>query len=188
MNLPNKLTMVRMCMVPVFVFFMLAEFMPYRYMIALVIFSLASYTDHLDGKIARSQNLITNFGKLMDPLADKILVMSALICFVRLGFASTACVIVIMIREFAVTSIRLVAVEQGKVIPANNWGKAKTISQMVAIITILALQSLLQLNLLTGSAGVMLMIGDVLIYIATLLTLISGVIYAKSSAYMFTDF
>lgn len=188
MNLPNKLTLIRVCMVPVFVIFMLAEFVPYRYILALVIFTLASYTDHLDGKIARSQNLITNFGKLMDPLADKILVMSALICFVKLGLASTACVIVIMIREFAVTSIRLVAVEQGKVIPANNWGKAKTISQMVAIITILALQSLLQLNLLTNTGGIIQMIGDILMYIATFLTLISGVIYVKSAAYMFTDY
>lgn len=187
MNLPNKLTVVRICMVPVFVFFMLAEFVPYRYILAFVIFSLASYTDHLDGKIARSRNLITNFGKLMDPLADKILVMSALICFVKLGFASTACVIVIMFREFAVTSIRLVAVEQGNVIPANNWGKAKTISQMVAVITILVLQSLLQLNLFTSSTGMMLLTGNALIYIATFLTLISGIIYARDAAYLFTD-
>ena len=142
MNLPNKLTVLRIVMVPFFVFFMLAEFVPHRYLFALILFCAASYTDHLDGKIARRDNLITNFGKLMDPLADKILVMSALICMVKLDLASTVCVLLIMIREFAITSIRLLAVEQGRVIAANNWGKAKTVSQMVAIIAILFFQYL----------------------------------------------
>ena len=128
MNLPNKLTVLRIVMVPFFVFFMLGSFVPHRYLWALLLFCAASYTDHLDGKIARRDNLITNFGKLMDPLADKILVMSALICLVKLDLASTVCVLLIMIREFAITSIRLLAVEQGRVIAANNWGKLKTVS------------------------------------------------------------
>ena len=140
MNLPNKLTILRIIMVPFFVFFLLAEFVPHRYLFALILFCAASYTDHLDGKIARRDNLITNFGKLMDPLADKILVVSALICMVRLDLASTVCVLLIMVREFAITSIRLLAVEQGRVIAANNWGKLKTVSQMVAIIAILLMQ------------------------------------------------
>ena len=140
MNLPNKLTVLRIVMVPFFVFFMLGSFVPHRYLWALLLFCAASYTDHLDGKIARRDNLITNFGKLMDPLADKILVMSALICLVKLDLASTVCVLLIMIREFAITSIRLLAVEQGRVIAANNWGKLKTVSQMVAIIAILLMQ------------------------------------------------
>ena len=106
MNLPNKLTILRIIMVPFFVFFLLADFVPHRYLFALILFCAASYTDHLDGKIARRDNLITNFGKLMDPLADKILVMSALICLVRLDLASAVCVILIMLREFAVTSWR----------------------------------------------------------------------------------
>ena len=137
MNLPNKLTILRIAMVPFFVFFLLADFVPHRYLFALVLFCAASYTDHLDGKIARRDNLITNFGKLMDPLADKILVMSALICLVKLDLASAVCVILIMLREFAVTSVRLLAVEQGRVIAAAKSGKVKTACTMVGIILML---------------------------------------------------
>ena len=180
MNLPNKLTILRIIMVPFFVFFLLADFVPHRYLFALLLFCAASYTDHLDGKIARRDNLITNFGKLMDPLADKILVMSALICLVKLDLASAVCVILIMLREFSVTSIRLLAVEQGRVIAANNWGKAKTVSQMVAIIAILFFQYLggFLPQLLPGFT----LTGQVLIWIATLLAVLSGIIYFKDNA------
>ena len=118
MNLPNKLTILRIILVPFFVLFMLlsGDIFPHRNLVALAIFGIASYTDHLDGKIARRDHLITNFGKLMDPLADKIMVMSALICFVANGMTNTVFVLLIMVREFAVTSIRLIAVEQGRVI------------------------------------------------------------------------
>lgn len=179
MNLPNKLTILRIVMVPFFVFFLLADFVPHRYLFALLLFCAASYTDHLDGKIARRDHLVTNFGKLMDPLADKILVMSALICLVKLDLASTVCVILIMLREFSVTSIRLLAVEQGRVIAANNWGKAKTVSQMVAIIAILFFQYLggFLPQLLPGFT----LTGQVLIWIATLLAVVSGVIYLKDN-------
>ena len=180
MNLPNKLTILRIIMVPFFVFFLLADFVPHRYLFALLLFCAASYTDHLDGKIARRDHLVTNFGKLMDPLADKILVMSALICLVKLDLASTVCVILIMLREFAVTSVRLLAVEQGRVIAANNWGKAKTVSQMVAIIAILFFQYLGGFfpQLLPGFT----LTGQVLIWIATLLAVLSGIIYFKDNA------
>ena len=180
MNLPNKLTILRIVMVPFFVFFLLADFVPHRYLFALLLFCASSYTDHLDGKIARRDHLVTNFGKLMDPLADKILVMSALICLVKLDLASTVCVILIMLREFAVTSIRLLAVEQGRVIAANNWGKAKTVSQMVAIIAILFFQYLggFLPQLLPGFT----LTGQVLIWIATLLAVLSGIIYFKDNA------
>lgn len=180
MNLPNKLTILRIVMVPFFVFFLLADFVPHRYLFALLLFCAASYTDHLDGKIARRDHLVTNFGKLMDPLADKILVMSALICLVKLDLASTVCVILIMLREFSVTSIRLLAVEQGRVIAANNWGKAKTVSQMVAIIAILFFQYLggFLPQLLPGFT----LTGQVLIWIATLLAVLSGIIYLKDNA------
>lgn len=141
MNLPNKLTILRIVMVPFFVFFLLADFVPHRYLFALILFCAASYTDHLDGKIARRDNLITNFGKLMDPLADKILVMSALICLVKLDLASAVCVILIMLREFAVTSVRLLAVEQGRVIAAAKSGKVKTACTMVGIILMLIFPS-----------------------------------------------
>ena len=115
MNLPNKLTILRIILVPFFVLFMLlsGDIFPHHNLVALAIFGIASYTDHLDGKIARRDHLITNFGKLMDPLADKIMVMSALVCFVANGMTNTVFVLLIMVREFAVTSIRLIAVEQG---------------------------------------------------------------------------
>ena len=179
MNLPNKLTILRVCMVPPFVFFMLAEFVPHRFLFALILFCAASYTDHLDGKIARRDHLITNFGKLMDPLADKILVISALICLVKLDLALPVCVLLIMIREFAVTSIRLLAVEQGRVIAANNWGKLKTISQMVAIIAILFFQYLA--TFLPAFLFPATVIGHVLVVIATVFTVISGAIYIKDN-------
>ena len=114
MNLPNKLTVLRMVMVHFFVFFMLMPGIPHHYLFALVIFSAASITDHLDGRIARSRGLITNFGKLMDPLADKILVVSALICMVALGLTNAWFVIIIVAREFLVTAIRQLAVESGE--------------------------------------------------------------------------
>ena len=180
MNLPNKLTILRIVMVPFFVFFLLADFVPHRYLFALLLFCAASYTDHLDGKIARRDHLVTNFGKLMDPLADKILVMSALICLVKLDLASTVCVILIMLREFSVTSIRLLAVEQGRVIAANNWGKAKTVSQMIAIITILFLQYVCTWN--PAALGACNTIGQVLVWVTALLSVISGIIYLKDNA------
>ena len=180
MNLPNKLTILRIIMVPFFVFFLLADFVPHRYLFALLLFCAASYTDHLDGKIARRDHLVTNFGKLMDPLADKILVMSALICLVKLDLASTVCVILIMLREFSVTSIRLLAVEQGRVIAANNWGKAKTVSQMIAIITILFLQYVC--TFAPAALGACNTIGQVLVWVTALLSVISGIIYFKDNA------
>ena len=179
MNLPNKLTVLRICVVPFFVFFLLADFVPHRYLFALLLFCAASYTDHLDGKIARRDHLITNFGKLMDPLADKIMVMAALICLVKLDLASTVCVILIMVREFAVTSIRLLAVEQGRVIAANNWGKLKTVSQMTAIIAILLMQYIS--SLVPGILAGCIIAGEVLILIATFFTVVSGIIYIKDN-------
>lgn len=195
MNLPNKLTMLRMVLVPFFVFFALADFIPHHNLIAGLIFGAASYTDHLDGKIARRDNLITNFGKLMDPLADKIMVMSALICFVAESYTNVWFVLLIMIREFAVTSIRLIAVESGKVIPANNWGKAKTVSQIAAICVVFILQYVLELHELgvitlaayDAVSAVFYWIGFAFMGIATLLAVISGVIYAKDSAKLFHD-
>lgn len=179
MNLPNKLTLLRMGMVPFFVFFLLADFVPHRYLFALLLFCAASYTDHLDGKIARRDHLITNFGRLMDPLADKILVMSALICLVEQGLASSVAVVLVMAREFAITSIRLLAVEQGRVIAANNWGKAKTVSQMVAIILILLLQYLA--GFWPQILEPVTLAGEVLIWISTFFAVVSGVIYLKDN-------
>lgn len=145
MNTPNKLTVFRICLVPFLILFLLTNFTVHRFIIAELIFILASLTDHFDGKIARKNNLITDFGKFADPLADKILVFSVFICFVELGFANALVVIIMIIREFIVISIRLAAVDNGKVIAANSLGKIKTVSQIVSILVILFLQYVLEL-------------------------------------------
>lgn len=145
MNTPNKLTVLRIVLVPFFVFFLLVPSIPHHYLFAGLLFGLASITDHYDGKLARKNDQITDFGKFLDPLADKILVISALICFVEIGLVPAWMVIVIVAREFMVTSIRLIAVESGKVVAANNWGKAKTVSQIVAIVMVIVFQYVLEL-------------------------------------------
>lgn len=130
MNLPNKITVFRMCMVPVFLIFMLVPGIPGAKYIALVIFAVASASDFLDGYLARKNNLVTDFGKFMDPLADKLLVCSALICFVESGKVPAWIVILIIAREFIISGFRLIAADNNIVIAANYWGKAKTVVQM----------------------------------------------------------
>lgn len=138
MNLPNKLTLLRMALIPVFLLCMMWSF-PHHHLLALIIFAGASYTDMLDGQIARKRGLVTNFGKFMDPLADKLLVMSALVCFTQLPDAfelfnmPAVVLVVILAREFAVTALRTLASDAGVVIAADKWGKIKTVSQMVWI-------------------------------------------------------
>ena len=129
MNLPNKLTMLRMLMIPVFIVILMTG----HYYISAIVFILASATDALDGHIARKYNLVTNFGKIMDPLADKLFVISALICMVQLGDVAGWMVIVILAREFTVTGLRTVAAAQGIVIAAGWSGKFKTVLQMIAV-------------------------------------------------------
>ena len=146
MNLPNKLTVLRIILVPFYIFFLLMPGIPHHYLIALIIFAAASYTDHLDGKIARKYNMITDFGKFADPLADKIMILAALACFVQLGLTNAIVLTVIISREFMVTAMRLVASSKGKVVAANSWGKAKTVSQIIAVLIILILQYILELG------------------------------------------
>lgn len=168
MNLPNKITVVRVVMIPFFIAALLIDF-PYHQPIAAALFIIASLTDSLDGYLARSRNLVTDFGKFLDPLADKLLVCSALICFVQLGSVPAWVVIVIIAREFAVTGLRSLAAADGIIIAASKWGKAKTISQMIAIILILFNNwpfSLINIPVAT-----------IMIYIATILTIFSGVDY-----------
>ncbi len=131
MNLPNKITIFRVLMIPVFVLFMLYDVIPYHYYIASAIFIIACLSDFFDGYIARKYHLITNFGKFMDPLADKLLVSSALICFVELQLMPSWMVIIIIAREFIISGFRLVASDNGVVIAASWWGKLKTNVQMV---------------------------------------------------------
>ena len=138
MNLPNKLTVLRMIMIPFFVVFMLTDLGgTYGKYIARAIFVIASLTDLLDGKIARKRNLVTNFGKFMDPLADKLLVCSALICLVEMDRLAAWMVIVIISREFIISGFRLIASDNGVVIAASYWGKFKTTFQMVMIILLI---------------------------------------------------
>ena len=140
MNLPNKLTVSRFLLTVVFLAVVFAEF-PYSQSVALAVFVAASFTDYFDGKIARRDNLITNFGILMDPLADKILVCSAFIAFVGLKLMPAWMVVIIVARELAITGLRLLAASKQVVLGAEGYGKHKTISQIVAIIAILTLQS-----------------------------------------------
>lgn len=187
MNLPNKLTIARVIMVPFFVLFLMNITIPHHIVIALGIFALASFTDHLDGSIARKRNLITNFGKFLDPLADKILVISALACFVALDWTNVWFLIVIIAREFMVSAVRLIAADNGKVVAANVWGKVKTISQMVAILVILILQyiqELMDLHVMPGFSGsqtVFYIIGECFVGICVFFTIISGIIYLKDN-------
>lgn len=136
MNLPNKLTVLRVILITFFVISMLAFGGSVRLLryLAAAIFIVASLTDMLDGKIARKYNLVTNFGKFMDPLADKLLVCSALICLIELGQLPSWMVIIIVSREFIISGFRLVAAEQGIVIAASYWGKFKTTFQMIAVV------------------------------------------------------
>ena len=162
MNLPNKLTILRVAMIPFFVLFMLFPVMGEAdKWIALVLFIVASLTDMLDGHIARKYNLITNFGKFMDPLADKLLVCSALICLVELGRIASWIVIVIIAREFIISGFRLIASDNGVVIAASYWGKFKTTFQMIIICLMIA--NLEPLQLFT----------DIVMWIALILTVVS---------------
>lgn len=192
MNLPNKLTLARILLVPFFVAALLIDF-PLNNLAALLIFIAASLTDMLDGKIARKQGLITDFGKFADPLADKILVISALLCFVQLGLCDCVAVIIVLFREFAVTSIRLIAASKGKVIAANMWGKVKTVTQMVSIICVITMQLVLDLMPLGVPLPCVLptvfyYIGEALIWISTFFALLSGVIYIAQNKQFISDY
>ena len=168
MNLPNKLTIFRVILIPFFVFFVLAPYFPdYGKYIAVAIFIVASLTDLLDGKIARKYNLVTNFGKFMEPLADKLLVCSALICLVSNGKLPAWMVIIIISREFIISGFRLIASDNGVVIAAGYWGKFKTVFQMLMVIVLI-------LDIHTSFFDIL---GLVLTYIALILTVVSLVDY-----------
>ncbi len=191
MNLPNKLTVLRIILVPFFVFFLLTDF-KFHSIVALVLFIVASITDTLDGKIARKRNLITDFGKFADPLADKILVISALICFVELGIVSSWLVIIVLFREFSVTSIRLVASAKGKVVAANIWGKAKTVSQMIAVIlTIVLLACVDIVAMFNGNvqsfALISTVVSSISLWISTVLVIVSGIVYIVDNKEFIAD-
>ena len=137
MNLPNKLTVMRVLLIPFFVLFELVDFNGYGNYLALAVFVVASLTDAFDGHIARKYNLVTNFGKLMDPLADKLLVCTAMLCLMEKDMLPVLVVIIIIAREFTISAFRLIAANNNVVIAAGIWGKLKTISQMIMIIWLL---------------------------------------------------
>ena len=177
MNLPNKLTILRVILIPFFVVFMLFDITGAAdKWIALVIFCVASLTDMLDGKIARKYNLVTNFGKFMDPLADKLLVCTALICLIELDRLEAWIVIVIIAREFIISGFRLVASDNGIVIAASYWGKFKTVSQMALIIV-----------LIMDLGGVWNVVGTVLTWVALLLTIVSLIDYIAKNKQVLTQ-
>ena len=178
MNLPNKLTLIRMVLTPVFLFVFMAEAIPYHCFIGLAIYVAGCITDFLDGKIARKYNLITTFGKLADPVADKMLTTAALLALMDAGLCNLYIVFIVLTREFAVTSVRLAASAQGVVIPANIWGKLKTVSQMVSTILIMLLMSLDGIGVL-GNKFPLALISSVLLWITAALAVISGIIYIK---------
>ncbi len=184
MNLPNKLTLLRVFLIPFYLLFMYWE-LPFHFMIALVIFAAASITDALDGKIARKHNLVTNFGKFLDPLADKVLVIAALTVFVDISEINMSAIplIIISAREFMVSGLRLLAANSGIVVAAGIWGKLKTAFTMVAIVASLFWLSLcydFDFGIACGIRdAVDNIVIPVLIWISTLLTIISGAIYLK---------
>ena len=178
MNLPNKLTILRVIMIPFYVIFQMSyvggEWDKY---VALALFVIASLTDFLDGRIARKYNLVTNFGKFMDPLADKLLVSAALICFIELGSLPAWYVLIIISREFIISGFRLVASDKGVVIAASYWGKFKTTSQMIMVV-------LLILNI---NHPVFRMLTQIFVWIAMILTLVSLIDYLMKNKDVLKD-
>lgn len=171
MNLPNKLTIFRVLLIPFFVVILLTDFLgAYSNWIALIIFVIASLTDLLDGFIARKYNLVTNFGKFMDPLADKLLVSSAMICLIETGQLAAWVVLIIIAREFIISGFRLVASDNGVVIAAGKLGKYKTVFQMIMVCLLIA--DIEQINIVTQSVT----------WIAVILTIVSLVDYVVKNA------
>jgi CDP-diacylglycerol--glycerol-3-phosphate 3-phosphatidyltransferase len=184
MNLPNKLTLMRIALTPVFMAAMLVEF-PHHYLVALILFIIASITDWLDGYLARKNNQVTNFGKFCDPLADKMLTTAAFLAFMAKGWGIGIewVLFIVLLREFAVSALRLVVVTSNakKVIAANIWGKMKTVSQMVSIIVGIALLYCLDWNTDSAFFTTMNWLFTPILWISTALAVISGLIYVKES-------
>lgn len=186
LNTPNKLTVARIIITPLYLALILWETLPHRFLIATLVYSIAAITDAIDGKLARKNNQITNFGKLLDPIADKILTTSALLAFMQMGLCNIWIVMIVLTREFTVASIRMIAAADGVVIPANFWGKLKTVSQMTFTIVIMLLGELYSILAIYSPVWYdempsLALISNILLWITAILTVISGVIYVLDS-------
>lgn len=186
LNTPNKLTVARILITPVYLALILWESLPHRFLIAALVYSIAAITDAIDGKLARKNNQITNFGKLLDPIADKILTTSALLAFMQMGLCNIWIVMIVLTREFTVASIRMIAAADGVVIPANIWGKLKTVSQMTFTIVIMLLGEVYSIlaaynPVWYGKMPALALISNILLWITAVLTVVSGVIYVIDS-------
>lgn len=172
MNTANKITILRIILIPVFML-LLATNAVWGRVAALIVFIIASVTDSIDGHIARKYNQITNFGKFMDPLADKLLITSALVMFVEQGTVSAWVTVIIVARELAVTGFRMIAASSGRVIAASIWGKAKTVTQIIAVVAALVFT----LDLSAFGLPDLMPVVTVLMWLAALITLVSGIDY-----------
>ncbi|MBQ3086044.1 MAG: CDP-diacylglycerol--glycerol-3-phosphate 3-phosphatidyltransferase [Clostridia bacterium] len=181
MNVPNRLTVLRMVITPVFLAIFLAESISNHFLWGLLIYAVGCITDFLDGKIARKYNLITVFGKLADPVADKMLTTAALLALMQLGLCSIWIVMIVLVREFAVTSLRLVASAQGVVIPANIWGKLKTATQMVFTLLMLLATHLADSGVIPADFNLPLL-SNILLAITAVLAVVSGIIYINDAS------
>ncbi len=183
MNLPNKLTVARIIATPVFMLCLLWEF-PFNNFVAMLIFIAAALTDMFDGQYARKHNMVTDFGKFLDPLADKMLTTAAFIGFVAkgIGYQSVWILFIVLFREFMVSSIRLIAVSSGgKVIAANFWGKLKTVSQMTAIIYVLFAEGVKNVLNIPLLHAIMNIFTDLFLWVSAVFCVISGIIYLKDN-------
>lgn len=186
LNVPNILTIARIFITPVFLAVILMDNLPHKFLIACIIFSIGSITDAIDGHLARKNNQITNFGKFLDPIADKILTTSALLAFMSMGLCNIWIVMLVLTREFAIASVRMIAAAGGVVIPANIWGKIKTVSQMTFTILIMLLGETWEIlsntnKVLFEKLPDLSLISNGLLWITAILTVISGIIYLNDS-------
>ncbi len=177
MNTPNKITVFRIFLVPVFLVVFLID-VPYKFLISAVIFLIGAISDIVDGKLARKNNLITVFGQFLDPIADKLLVTAGLLVFMQVGLCNIWIVIISLAREFVMTSLRLIAASQGVVIPANVFGKIKTVMQMASLITIMVFCGIGELVTLPFSMAI---VSNVLLGLTTVMGIVSAAIYYKES-------
>ena len=183
MNLPNQLTLLRIILTPIFLLILLLQF-PFHYLAAAAVFGLAGLSDFLDGHLARKNKQVTTFGKLIDPVADKLLTTAALLAFLHFGWCDVGLVLLVLAREFLVTSVRMVASAQGVVIAANVWGKVKTVAQIVVILLILvtaqAVESFSFLSFMRGAPFVW--FSEILLWITCAFALFSGLGYVSKAS------